>query len=52
MIDFSLFCSTFRVDAMPTIAVQLKHLYCAGAEDSSAVNALTRSSNITIFLLS
>ena len=31
VIDFSLFCSTFRVDAMRTIAVQLKHLYCAGA---------------------
>ena len=31
MIDFSLFCATFRVDAMCTIAVQLKHLYCAGA---------------------
>ena len=30
VIDFSLFCSTFRVDAMRTIAVQLKHLYCAG----------------------
>ena len=31
MIDLSLFCSTFRVDAMRTIAVQLKHLYSAGA---------------------
>lgn len=31
MIDFSLFCSTFRVDAMRTIAVQLKHLYSAVA---------------------
>ena len=31
VIDFSLFCSTFCVDAMRTIAVQLKHLYCAGA---------------------
>ena len=31
VIDFSLFCSTFRVDAMRTIAVQLKHLYSAGA---------------------
>ena len=31
MIDLSLFCSTFRVDAMRTIAVQLKHLYYAGA---------------------
>ena len=30
-IYFSLFCSTFCVDAMRTIAVQLKHLYCAGA---------------------
>ena len=31
VIDFSLFCPTSRVDAMCTIAVQLKHLYCAGA---------------------
>ena len=31
VIEFSLFCSTFCVDAMRTIAVQLKHLYCAGA---------------------
>ena len=31
MIDFSLFCSTFRVDAMRTIAVQLKHLYSTSA---------------------
>ena len=31
VIDFSFFCSTFRVDAMRTIAVQLKHPYCAGA---------------------